>query len=578
MHRCLLIPELLSNIFEFQERKRELAILARTCRAFGDPALDVLWRDLSSLSTLIKATVPPHLWEDVSPRGLSEIVTLFFRGPPAPSDLNRFAYYASRVQTLGRSDVGRDGTCGEKIDPSVFHYLHQHRPTSAILPRLRRLVWNIVNANALSCINFFLGPNVRYVHLSLFAHHSQSDITATLDHIKEKCAALEEICMVDRTKSAVIAEARSQFMGSLASLRVISLTLGCRTLGYRAMVHLANLRHLEKLTLTIRALSPATVRDAHWNQLYPIPDAPFPQLRTLSVETAAMDFCFALLSLVQDSPVQTLHLDYDPYDSLPPPEYPTGGPTVGERTFQKLQFLDVSTPCLAVCTTLFKSLRLTAVEKLDVRIAVPAEDDLERFIAVVSRCFSSSSLTSLHVVQRSPFVGSSCHTSDIILPLLQFSKLTDMVLLPGGHIELDDDVAGDMARSWPELQCITIGAGDHAKRSRRISLAGLIPFAIHCDKLRYIRLGIDSAGILPPVNHAESTVPSNTSVNELWIGLCPLPHDKAQEVATFLGHLFPGLQLLHAYHSSECGQWSWRYGGGEVCPWAAVRKEILENH
>lgn len=579
MHRCLVVRELLTSIFEFHDRKRELSVLARTCRAFADPALDILWRELACLSTLIKATVPSHLWEDVSPRGLSEIVTLFFRGPPAPSDLNRFAYYASRVRSLGTNEAGREGA-GEKIDPSVFHYLHEYQPTSPILPRLRHLVWNILNPNALSSVDHFLGPNILYLQLSVFAHHSQQDIMFTFDRIQHKCVNLEEIHMADRTKSPVIAEARSRFMGSLANLRVLSLTLGCRTLGYRAMIHFSNLQLLEKLTLTIRALSPTTVKDANWHQTYAIPETPFPRLQVLSIETAAMDFCFALLSLVQESPLQTMHLDYDPYDVMPTPDYPADGPALGDRAFKRLRFLDVSVPELAGCIALFRPLHLTALEKLDVRIAVPAEDDLERFVVVCSQCCSPSTLTFLRLSQRSAFVGNLCHPSGVILPILPFSRLTDLIMLPGGHVEVDDSLADDMASAWPELECIAIGASDHTKGRGRITLGGLVPFARHCRKLRCVRLAIDLHGALPqlPSLTVELDGLGNPSVRELWFGLCPMPPDKVEEVAKFLKSLFPMLELLHAYHSGGCGQRSRALGGSdEVCPWSIVRAEVLST-
>ncbi|KAI6132586.1 hypothetical protein EDD16DRAFT_1533246 [Pisolithus croceorrhizus] len=57
MHRCLLITEILRLIIEFLAHeyfvtrletrsipRKDVARLARTCRAFMDPALDVLWK------------------------------------------------------------------------------------------------------------------------------------------------------------------------------------------------------------------------------------------------------------------------------------------------------------------------------------------------------------------------------------------------------------------------------------------------------------------------------------------------------------------------------------------------------
>ena len=61
MHHALEIQEILSNIFVYcspsvlgKKPTTDLAALARTCRAFKEPALDVLWRELVDLSQLAR--------------------------------------------------------------------------------------------------------------------------------------------------------------------------------------------------------------------------------------------------------------------------------------------------------------------------------------------------------------------------------------------------------------------------------------------------------------------------------------------------------------------------------------------
>jgi hypothetical protein len=82
MHRCLIIPEIISHIFssllDVPERRYEvktvselmsqipneieiglatLAALARTCRSFMDPALDSLWHTQPTLANFLVATL-----------------------------------------------------------------------------------------------------------------------------------------------------------------------------------------------------------------------------------------------------------------------------------------------------------------------------------------------------------------------------------------------------------------------------------------------------------------------------------------------------------------------------------------
>ena len=63
MHHALKIQihEILLNIFAHCQRRlgywkfaADLAVLARTCRTFEEPALDVLWRELYGLSPLVQ--------------------------------------------------------------------------------------------------------------------------------------------------------------------------------------------------------------------------------------------------------------------------------------------------------------------------------------------------------------------------------------------------------------------------------------------------------------------------------------------------------------------------------------------
>jgi len=57
MHICLLPTETLfcifTSIFEAYVYRSTLAALARTCRTFKEPALDILWKDLSGFEPFI---------------------------------------------------------------------------------------------------------------------------------------------------------------------------------------------------------------------------------------------------------------------------------------------------------------------------------------------------------------------------------------------------------------------------------------------------------------------------------------------------------------------------------------------
>lgn len=85
MHHALEIREILSIIFSHctpldllsayrdeDDSASDLLALARTCRVFKDPALDLLWRDLDDLSPLVRCL--PEAFHTVSGRYCNTVV------------------------------------------------------------------------------------------------------------------------------------------------------------------------------------------------------------------------------------------------------------------------------------------------------------------------------------------------------------------------------------------------------------------------------------------------------------------------------------------------------------------------
>lgn len=65
-HRCLRVDEIYLRICRFitadtTAGSRTLAALLRVCKAFYEPALDLLWYEQASLDGLVRC-LPQHLW------------------------------------------------------------------------------------------------------------------------------------------------------------------------------------------------------------------------------------------------------------------------------------------------------------------------------------------------------------------------------------------------------------------------------------------------------------------------------------------------------------------------------------
>lgn len=190
MHPCLLVTEILLHIIGFVEngtesrstcRKSDIARLARTCRAFTDPALDVLWRTQCALGPLVKC-LPGHLWAQDS-WGAIEIVS-----KPTIKDWLRLRKYSFRIRVfeLCRSsdrllDVG-DVTLCTIISPDVFH---------ALFPSLHTLnLGFLADRISLSLLDDVLSPRLAQLRFRLPRHLEPDDLHELLESVTNRAPSL----------------------------------------------------------------------------------------------------------------------------------------------------------------------------------------------------------------------------------------------------------------------------------------------------------------------------------------------------------------------------------------------------
>ncbi|KAF8441707.1 hypothetical protein L210DRAFT_439860 [Boletus edulis BED1] len=128
MHHALQIPEILLNIFghcsdRFDWFDPDVAALARTCRAFKEPALDVLWEELHELSPLVVRCVPEaSLPSEYSiHRSLTQIEWDILRS------------YTRRIQSI---ELGADFA---RIDEEYFLSLFKPPTTEPLFSNVRKL-------------------------------------------------------------------------------------------------------------------------------------------------------------------------------------------------------------------------------------------------------------------------------------------------------------------------------------------------------------------------------------------------------------------------------------------------------
>ncbi|EIW54008.1 uncharacterized protein TRAVEDRAFT_39705 [Trametes versicolor FP-101664 SS1] len=105
-----------------------LACSARVCRAFLEPALDALWRDLGDLLVLLRVLPSFQPYTSHSFNFLDEIT---------PSQWLRFQSYARRVRALQK---GALGSSVETVDKMVWATLGSRLNGQPLLPNLRTFV------------------------------------------------------------------------------------------------------------------------------------------------------------------------------------------------------------------------------------------------------------------------------------------------------------------------------------------------------------------------------------------------------------------------------------------------------
>ncbi|OAX39540.1 hypothetical protein K503DRAFT_689406 [Rhizopogon vinicolor AM-OR11-026] len=119
-----------------------LAALARTCRAFKEPALDTLWKNIYGFEPLISS-----LPEGVVKRTTEGKLTL--TRPLSLSDWNIIDQYTHRIRSL---TIGYRPSAN--IDERVVQAL-VCTPSSALLPNLRCLEWWL-SRSTFHCCAFYL--------------------------------------------------------------------------------------------------------------------------------------------------------------------------------------------------------------------------------------------------------------------------------------------------------------------------------------------------------------------------------------------------------------------------------------
>ncbi|KAG1872834.1 hypothetical protein C8R48DRAFT_695770 [Suillus tomentosus] len=174
MHQALLVPEVILEIFayvniipstETTSTQKLLAALARTCKIFYEPAMDLLWTEIHELEPLLGCVARLHpliyhsgaMWDEPWAKGVE---------PLSANEARQFLRHSSRIRTL---DIQSDHP----------HLLSVIPAEACVFPRLKSLSLPIIY------LNLFLPHMLHRCHLLSVDEGLQSFVT--------RCIALEHL-------------------------------------------------------------------------------------------------------------------------------------------------------------------------------------------------------------------------------------------------------------------------------------------------------------------------------------------------------------------------------------------------
>ncbi|KAJ7165695.1 hypothetical protein C8R43DRAFT_1165272 [Mycena crocata] len=481
MHRALRILEIIELICLDVRRRPTYASLARTCRDFQDPALNLLWRDQDTLTHLLQC-LPSALWETIveesaTHRGrfiqtFASRLILFasvtariltssqkITGKVQPKDWDRPLEYARRIRSLELYHYRGEGPGLPSAD--VFETISSTFPLSQLCPNLRYLEWRSPSEELFPYLCLLAGPKLTGAHL-IVPRGNFSDISNS------------SLQLVRHTLSTI----------AMSFDRIEHLALNAIN---GAIFHrLAHLPALRSLDLTKWSWYQDTL------DLSSFSDYPFLPLRTLKFRDTTIDFCTKFFTAISNCSLNSVYV-----------ETKTAASTNAMQAFY---------------TALANHLSYTTLQELEI-----GEDE-----------FHHGGMDSPDESAIADYVISG----RVLSTLFCFGDLQRVSLRGPVGFDVDDAIIWDMARSWPKITSLALETATELNHPPSMTLGGLRAFATHCPDLNYLSITFNTSTV-PPFDNSPETRLSQRALTCLGVGVAPI--SDSGDIARFLSALFPNI-------------------------------------
>ncbi|KAI0785092.1 hypothetical protein C8Q75DRAFT_829539 [Abortiporus biennis] len=515
---------LLEWILEMPNGRRSLSRLARTCKAFKEPVLNILWKDLDSFLPLL-SLFPTHLMRRSKRPGLG------LAKNPEPVDWVKLLAYAERVNSIAYVEAYNN------VSPSIFATFEEHKPRQYVFPNLTSLTWKAESAATLEKSLTFINPGLRTLtievgskggkvndylgevmsktHLNAFSFTYRSSLPDKFIETLQSNNAFEKLSLM---APGGLSSKVGKWVSSLPLLRSFQLDLSHQD---TAAVE----GFFEDITPGSGYSTPSSLGGTD-SGVFSGDEADFSDIRKAAIRLTS--------------------------DSEP-----------GRDVFPHLSQLSLTGDLSNIVTFLkYISRPLT---QLDLVIEDPPQkEDWQEVCIVICDQFSDS-LRSLRITATNAskffdLVRSTTRAADIKLQHLSLENfaflphlLTLEIDLPESAIFHNKDIT-HLSRVCPNLEILrlcNLAKFNTTTGAPLLTLEGLTPLTIECKRLHTLAVVVNAAEVKDDSEVYRSTEPSSQSLLHLNVGHSWIK-DPLQ-TAILLSHIAPRLENIKWYTQARVG-------------------------
>ncbi|KAF9232048.1 hypothetical protein BU15DRAFT_55452 [Melanogaster broomeanus] len=244
MKPALRIHEIFSIIIYFVRvdswmlKNPTLAALARTCRAFKEPALDMLWFELDDLSPLVRC-LPRDSWNDDREESITPLVYSFTR-PLTETEWCTLQGYTRRIRALELDWPHKT------LDETAIRVLCNPPTTDPLFPNIQLIFWSDPTRERFSFIRSLVGQETTSLTIKNWGKDWGTGELAILATLTTRCPEMKIICL-PLTDSIELSNGISATLCGWDNLTEVD----CDDIEETTLLHLGGLRSLSSLDFVL---------------------------------------------------------------------------------------------------------------------------------------------------------------------------------------------------------------------------------------------------------------------------------------------------------------------------------------